>query len=737
MVSTGYRHGHCQLGGTFAAATRRITDGTRTTTESITHNPTPTHTTTSSTSGLHGRRNSGLLFGTGMAVGSFLTWQLTRSNTSTTTQSPPLQYPSGMPRSCSCQGDNVDDDDTGGNNSKHVSLQNLTREQQELPAILAKIVGTDHVLDGSQQTPQTTPFLKGMRLGHGQALCIVTPTRLKHVYEILPHILQANCVLVPQGQNTGLTGGSTPRHESTDPRPVVLLSMKYLDMIAPVDDGQRVLCLAGVGLASLDRYLATNYPDRESHANLGSTFLNPTTAAGIALGSGGTQCLRKGPAFTERALYLKIKQDKWNQPIIEIVNTLGIKKLQDSKPIVGADTKHYNSVYKLDAFMETLKHGFLQRMCVTDLPQTGPAHDHEYRTKVCQHNDTVTRYNADTKGIDCNRSEGKVIILATVHDTFPKPTRTKTFWIGFDTMDLALEFRKHIALNNPQDLPLSVEYVDRDAFDVIDQAGRAMANIISWLGTSSSILRSMWTIKLYIESLPLASAPGIIDKALYISNFLFPSVLPHAVQRTGKTMNHHVAMTVGDFGDGGMERLLERLNAFVAQHGGGTTTGSKAVVVHDCSDAVGSLDAFRFVAAPAFRTWCVGNQVQGFSVDYVLPKNAGHAPDLGGGGGGDNNAVVAIPQPLKRMRYSHFGCNVVHEDLAYAPGVDLDQAKRGLKHIVEHNCRGKLPAEHGHGTEYHAPLETQKRWQAMDPLNVLNPGVGGLCTESKYGSSRK
>ena len=23
---------------------------------------------------------------------------------------------------------------------------------------------------------------------------------------------------------------------------------------------------------------------------------------------------------------------------------------------------------------------------------------------------------------------------------------------------------------------------------------------------------------------------------------------------------------------------------------------------------------------------------------------------------------------------------------------------------------GKLPAEHGHGTEYHAPMETQQRW---------------------------
>jgi FAD/FMN-containing dehydrogenase len=44
----------------------------------------------------------------------------------------------------------------------------------------------------------------------------------------------------------------------------------------------------------------------------------------------------------------------------------------------------------------------------------------------------------------------------------------------------------------------------------------------------------------------------------------------------------------------------------------------------------------------------------------------------------------------------------------------------------------KLPAEHGHGTEYVAPPETQKRWKNMDPLNILNPGVGGLSSKFKY-----
>ena len=112
--------------------------------------------------------------------------------------------------------------------------------------------------------------------------------------------------------------------------------------------------------------------------------------------------------------------------------------------------------------------------------------------------------------------------------------------------------------------------------------------------------------------------------------------------------------------------------------------------------------------------------MQGFSVDYALPKNGGEAPPL------------PDYKPVKRMRYSHFLCNVVHEDLAFAPDVNAMQAKLELKHTVEHDCHGKLPAEHGHGTEYVAPPETQERWKQMDPLNVMNPGIGGLSNKPCY-----
>ena len=128
---------------------------------------------------------------------------------------------------------------------------------------------------------------------------------------------------------------------------------------------------------------------------------------------------------------------------------------------------------------------------------------------------------------------------------------------------------------------------------------------------------------------------------------------------------------------------------------------------------------FRFVTAAAFRVYCLGRGLGELNVDYSLPKNCTQAP------------VLPDPAPVVRMRYSHFGCNVVHEDLAFAAGVDPRAAKRGIVEVVE-GLKGRLPAEHGHGSEYAAPADAQARWKRMDPTNTMNPGVGGLSYRRGY-----
>mmetsp|Transcript_23668 Transcript_23668/g.35982 ORF Transcript_23668/g.35982 Transcript_23668/m.35982 type:complete len:710 (+) Transcript_23668:68-2197(+) len=648
---------------------------------------------------------AGLSLTAGYAAGNF-------NNLTSTTSKDSRELPSGLPRGC-CSCD-----------SPPVEL-NLTKSQEDLPSNLASLIGEENVISGLTEDSSNTMYLKGARLGRGKALAIVTPISLQDAVKALEVAVQADCIVIPQGQNTGLTGGSVPREEE-DKRPAVIISMRKLNMMFPIDNGEKVVCLAGAGIATLANNLNKwGFPDRESHSTLGSTFLDPTTAAGVAFGSGGTQ-LRKGPAYTDRALYAKVKQDKWGRHVIELVNTLGIEGIEDT----DFHENKGSSIEQLDIYANDIKQGYDRPMASSSDSQHGKAmaSDRSYPDNVCEcGNDkkgsAVSRCNADTKGELCNRSEGKVLILATVHDTFQRAAEKGSYWVACKDFETTLRFRKEVCLDNAKDLPISMEYMDRDTFDIVDRSGRILANLIKVIGMGS-MMGSLWNIKLKIEAMPFDGAELICDKLLHTFNVMCPAILPKKFMKVGKSMDHHVAMTVGEFGEGEKARLLLRMKKFVAEN-----EGKIEIVECDGSSDEMSLTAFRFVAAPAFRTWCVGEDVQGFSVDYALPKNAGEAPPLLGKVG-----EIDQPVPLKRMRYSHFGCNVVHEDLAYALGVDTHAAKLALKKEVEKDCGGKLPAEHGHGTEYSAPKETQKRWMNMDPLNIMNPGIGGLSSKYKYSS---
>ncbi len=574
--------------------------------------------------------------------------------------------PNGLPRGC-CSCD-----------ATETIYDNLTETQKNLPSQIAKIVGESNVISGLEEDSTNAIYLKGARLGKGQALAIVTPTTLQDAVKVLQATVDADCVVVPQGANTGLTGGSVPKDGKDQSRPSVVISMRKLDTMFPIDNGEKVVCLAGAGIASLASALPTwGFGDRESHSTLGSTFLNPTTAAGVAFGSGGTQ-LRKGPAYTDRALFAKVYQNKWGKNVVEVVNTLGIEGIEDSDFPNNSGT----ALEQLDIYARDVKTGFKRPMAKSSDSEHGKAKasDREYAESVCKTNESSwSRYNADTKGLDCNRSEGKVLILATVHDTFAKPAAKKTFWISFADFETTLAFRKEVCLDNPKDLPISVEYMDRDSFDVIDCSGRVMGNLIKVVGMGSFI-GLLWNIKLKIGALPIEGSDLICDKFLYYMNNLTPALLPSRMMENGKKYDHHVAMSVGEFGDEEMQRVLERIEKFQKRNAG-------KVEVQECSSDAEemSLTAFRFVAAPAFRTYCVGENIQGFSVDYALPKNGGMPPPLD-----EDKNKGSYPVPVKRMRYSHFGCNVIHEDLAYEMGVDTHAAMYALKKQVELTTGGKV-----------------------------------------------
>ena len=474
---------------------------------------------------------------------------------------------------------------------------------------------------------------------------------------------------------------SVPRNCTPDTRPTVVLSMKRLDAHFPIDNGDRVVCLAGCGISTLASSIRSWFPDRESHSILGSTFLNPTTAAGVAFGSGGVY-MRKGPARTDRALYCRVSRSKWGENVVTVVNTLGVKGLEDTD---FQEHSGEDAVGALDAYASDVRQGFRRAMAESSSSIYGRAKssDSNYADAVCKCTSQVSRYNADTTGEDCNRSEGKVVILATVHDTFPVPTTKRVFWVSFPDLETTLAFRREVCLNNPTDMPISCEYLDRDSVDIIDRSGRISAHLIRYLGMGE-FMGVLWGIKVRISSLPFSWAPFLSDKILYILNDWVPEAIPKKFMDVGKEWDHHCLVAVGEFGGGTLDRFVDRMNKFVEKQNEKIEEGGKIVSVTEAESVsdMDALNAFRYVAALAFKTYCIGEDIQGISLDYALPMNGGLVPPL--------HASAATP--LKRMRYSHLGCNVVHEDVAYALDVDTHKEKMLLKHIVEEQG-GKLPAE--------------------------------------------
>ena len=122
--------------------------------------------------------------------------------------------------------------------------------------------------------------------------------------------------VIMQAANTGLTGGSTPDGDDYD-GDVVLVNTMRIAGIRPIDGGRQVVCLPGATLHQLEKVLRPL--GREPHSVIGSSCLGASVAGGICNNSGGA-LVRRGPAFTQLALFAQVGVDGQ----LRLVNHLGI-----------------------------------------------------------------------------------------------------------------------------------------------------------------------------------------------------------------------------------------------------------------------------------------------------------------------------------------------------------------------------------------------------------------------------
>jgi D-lactate dehydrogenase len=567
------------------------------------------------------------------------------------------------------------------------SAEGLGSKASTLIAELRNIVGNKHTMtdDGA-----TRRYRTGFRFGAGNALAVVCPGTIVEQWKVLQACIAANVIVITQASNTGLTGGSTPDGNDYD-RDIVIVSTSRMRKVYVIDGGKQVVCLPGATLDQLEKTLKPL--GREPHSVIGSSCIGASVFGGVCNNSGGA-LVQRGPAYTEMAVFAQV--DAAGK--LNLVNHLGIELGDSPEDILGRlERREFSDTdIRLDA---------------------GAGSDHGYATHVREIDaDTPARFNADPQRLhEASGSAGKIMVFAVRLDTFPIEQNAKVFYIGTNRPDELTEIRRH-ALHDFKHLPISGEYLHRDAFDIAEEYGKDTFLAINYLGTSR--LPALFGLKSRFDALfdRFGFLPShLTDRVMQAASRLFPSHLPVRMKQYRDKYEHHLMLKVS-------AESVEETRAFLSGYFDHATGG-----YFECTDEEGR-KAFlhRFAAAGAavrYRAVHTREVENIVALDIALRRNDRDwietlPPDIG--------ETIAI-----KLYYGHFLCHVFHQDYIVKKGNDCLEVEHKMWELLDR--RGaEYPAEHNVGHLYHAKPQLAAFYQQLDPCNCFNPGIGQTSKFAKY-----
>ena len=545
---------------------------------------------------------------------------------------------------------------------------------------LRQIVGDKYLITDPSKSEA---YRSGYRFGNGNALAVVRPGNLTEFWAILKACVAADVIVIAQAANTGLTGGSTPDGNDYD-RDIVIINAMRISGIQLINDAQQVVCLPGSTLNELE--IALKPHGREPHSVIGSSCIGASVIGGICNNSGGA-LVQRGPAYTEMALYAQLTE----QGELQLVNHLGIDLGETPEEILA---KLENQRYQRKD---------IQLDC-------GKGHDHAYCNHVRQvDEESPARFNADpARHYEASGCAGKLAIFAVRLDTFVAENKTAVFYIGTNQTEALNDLRRHMLANFKQ-LPISGEYIHRDAFDVAAKYGKDTFWVIKKFGTHW--LPKLFAMKAKVDRLAkkISFMPShFSDKIMQAISTVLPEHLPKKLWQYRDQYEHHLIVKMG--GDG-VQEARDYLTSYFKE-------GSKGAFF-EC-DAVETQAAMlhRFaVASAAIRYRAIHEkEVEDIvALDIALRRN-------------DREWFETLPPEIDqkishKLYYGHFMCHVFHQDYIVKKGHDCMELEHQMLELLDK--RGaQYPAEHNVGHLYEAKPELRKFYKALDPTNSFNPGIG-------------
>ena len=552
---------------------------------------------------------------------------------------------------------------------------------------LKRIVGEKHTLT---EPARTLPYRKGIRFGEGDAIAVVLPGTLVEQWQVLKACVQADVIVITQSANTGLTGGSTPDGNDYD-RPIVIVSTRRLDGIQVIENGEQVVCLPGSTLFRLEKELKKYH--RGPHSVIGSSCIGASVMGGVCNNSGGA-LIQHGPAYTQMAVFAQLDENGQ----LHLVNHLGIKLGDDPETILQNLQNHNYSA-------DDIEHN------------AGAGHDHDYREHVRQIDaDTPARFNADpARHYEASGSAGRLMVFAVRLDTFPLEDDTAVFYIGTNDTNELDDIRRHI-LGNFENLPVSGEYIHRDAFDIAAVYGKHIFLAIQKLGTDT--IPRLYAFKNWVDRIT-SKIPffpnNFTDRFAVTVCKILPNHLPKSIRAYRDKYEHNLILKMSDNGIAEAAAFLQQY--FQNRNGSYFTCNKKeaeAAMLHRFATA-GAATIYRNV-----HTKTVEDLV---ALDIALRRN-------------DKQWFETLPESISqhfihKLYYGHFFCSVFHQDYLAKKGTDCNQIEQEMLAILDQ--RGaQYPAEHNVGHLYHANDDLKKFYHQLDPTNSFNPGIGKTSKKKNW-----
>ncbi|MBT4915607.1 MAG: D-lactate dehydrogenase [Formosa sp.] len=544
---------------------------------------------------------------------------------------------------------------------------------------LEKIVGSEYIITDSWKKQK---YSKGWRYGSGNAFVVVRPATLIEIWKILKICLKANTIVIMQAANTGLTGGSTPYDNGYDRRIVIINTMR-INNIHIINQGKQIIGLAGSTLYDLEKKLKPY--GREPHSVIGSTSVGASIVGGVCNNSGGS-LVKRGPAYTELALYAKVNQNSE----LELVNELGIDLGSNEEEILNnLQNRNFDK---------------------SDVIQSNKlASDKDYPNIVRQISSNIpSRYNADKRLLHgVSGSAGKVAVFAVRLDTYKIPKKNQVFYVGSNNPDVFWEIRRDI-LSKFKTLPTSGDYLHRDCYDAAKKYSKDNFIVIEKLGTN--FIPTLFELKRKVDLLSknIKFLPDkFSDKIMQFLSKLWPNHLPKRMEQFRDKYEHHWVIEMSEDGIDEAKKYFSKF--FIDKEGGFfecTTKEAQKSILH------------RYVAASAIGRYHALNEDKTgemLSMDIAFPRN-------------EKDWFEKLPSKINdlldiKFCYGHLFCHVLHLNYIVKKGVNADKLKKEL--LKTYDARGaEYPAEHNVGHEYFAKQSLTEFYKKLDPTNFFNPGIG-------------